>query len=232
MTIAISFASAIGLAADARAQATTGSWQIGLATRALSYTKTTITSQTEFSPPIVNERSSTDWGFGERSNASLELGYGLGRHLVLGAFVALEGVAQSQNDWITGRRYEHSEFSLAAGPRVDLMLLPASIVRPFLGVAAGIIRTNRSDDWSTLSTGVPNATPNANTDDTHSSMPGWTLRGRLGIRWFIGPHFSLDPAFSFDGSFTSDTPYGEGYSVDERSFAFGLTLGGSGWIGP
>jgi hypothetical protein len=61
----------IGLVHGARAQETAGSWQIGVATRALSYTQATITTQSNYFPPIVNERSSWDWGFGERSNVGL-----------------------------------------------------------------------------------------------------------------------------------------------------------------
>jgi hypothetical protein len=230
--IGVSIVSAIiGLVRGASAQATAGSWQIGVATRALSYTTATTTTQLVYSTPIVNERSSWDWGFGERSNVSFEPGYGLGQHVVLGALVALEGKAQSQKDWATGESYQHSDFSFVAGPRLDLMFKPESIVRPFVGIAAGIVRANHSDERSPLSTGAPISGVRPIRDDTYSSMPGWTLRSRLGIRWFIGPHFSLDPSFFFDGSFTSDKPY-DGYDVRRSSLAFGVSLGASGWIGP
>ncbi len=230
-TIGILTAASLLVVRDAGAQATGGAWQIGLSTRALSYTKTTITTDGPVFSNFDNGQTSFAWGFGERSNLGLDLGHGLGDNFVLGAFLALQGQAQSQNDRITGRSFRHSEFSLVAGPRLDWLPLPASKVRPFIGVGAGIVRSNHSDDSSTLSTWAdPGARPIR--EESPSGMSGWALVSRLGIRWFLNPHFSIDPALFFDGSITSDDGDGTGYELRQTNLVFGLGIGGSGWIGP
>ncbi len=238
---------AIGIASivssRAQAQTTAGALQLGVGTNFLTYSSANIT---QHNTPIDNagtlgdlktiERNTT-WGLSNRNGVSLEGGYGITDSLVLGGILEM-------GDWSnttgpdgmsrTVARNKESMFSLFIGPKLDYMLLPESVVRPFFGVALGLVRRTDTRESTLLNAAGAAVT----TTDSDVGLTGVGLQGRAGIRWFLTPGFSLDPAFVF--GFTSasgsiSVPAGAGatrsYDMSASGYTVGLRVAFSGWIG-
>jgi hypothetical protein len=216
----------------APAQAVAGSLQLGLTTNVVSHERLTTTSRYP-AGDFDFETTSTQAGFGQKSTVGIEIGYGLDEHWVLGGLAALRG---SSTSWDTGTRgnggnNERRTFSLFLGPKFDYMLGSASSLRFFAGGAVGFVRlTDREDSkWLVpLSSGFG---PYFSTDPD-SSLAGFKLAGRVGLRWFATTWLSIDPAFFFDGSFLSGHgPHSASADAKAKGYTFGLSLAASGWMG-
>ena len=125
---------------------------------------------------------------------------------------------------------KQSIFQLFIGPKLDIMFLPDSRVRPFIGAAIGLVRDTNTQTHT--------ATNNVTTTPYDGGWTGLGLLGRAGIRCFLTPGFSLDPAFvvsfaTLSGSTTYPAP-GVGtvnYDTGATGYNLGLSVAASGWVG-
>jgi hypothetical protein len=225
------------VSAQAKAQNIEHSLQLGLGTNFLTYESGTITQNQPQPDGSTLEYKTVDqtttWGFSSRNPLSLEAGYGITDSLVIGGMLQLGGWANTigaQNVTAAGGRQHESRFSLFIGPKLDFMLLPDSMVRPFVGGAIGLVR--RTD---TIETTNQN---NITTTQSDLGQTGIGLMARAGIRWFLTPGFSIDPAFMFGFGWTSggiDVPAGAGATrnidTSANGYTVGLSVAFSGWVG-
>lgn len=214
---ALSVVVAAGVAAPrAHAQETAGAFQLGLSTSFISYTSGT----TEVELPtgdVSADVSEVNWGFTGDNGVVLELGYGVTDIVILGGFVQLGGSSQTTQVDLPGEpEVDRTEFNLLIGPKVDVMFSPGNAVRPFIGAGVAFAMSKIDDE----DTG----------NDT--SLTGVNLIGRVGLRAFAAPGFSIDPAVVFGwGAAWGEVDTGP-TDVDTNGSAFnvGLGLGFSGWI--
>ena len=222
----------------AKAQTVANALQIGLGTGFVNYSSSTLTEHRPLVTGGTNDykldTTNTTWGFANRNGVFLEVGYGLNDMFVLGGLLQLGGTSQTVTTPAGApagatTQTKESMFNLFIGPKLDVMFLPDSRVRPFVGAAIGLVRfTDNIQDT------------NANNVTTTPYDGGWTgvgLLGRAGIRCFLPPGFSLDPAFVFgfdtlSGSTTR--PVGAGttnYDTGATGYNLGLSVAASGWVG-
>ncbi len=200
-----------GTLVAAPAHATEGAVQLGIGTPFLVHTNATLTEEAEVVGESETERSTTAWGLGH--NLWGEVGYGVSDSLVLGAFVQLAGTSlKLENE--NGNEADGSQLIYFIGPKLDFMFMPGSQVRPFIGAVAGLY--GESTD----------------SDTTESSLTGFQLHGRAGLRAFVTESFSLDPAFFLAWATASGERENPllNTDLDYSAVSFGVTLGLSGWI--
>jgi opacity protein-like surface antigen len=233
--------SIVGLASlistHASAQNIERALQLGLGTNLITYSSASITQNVPAGNGTTIEYESvnrtTVWGLGSRNNVTFEGGYGITDSLVLGGMLELGGWSNTTGpDTITAGdpRRTDSMFSLFLGPKLDFMLLPDSVVRPFIGGAIGLVRQSYSIETTNQN--------NITEPQADFGVTGVGLLARAGIRWFLTPGFSIDPAFVFGfatASGSTGTPVGGGATRNDDTSATGYTLGlrvgFSGWIG-
>lgn len=194
----------------AHAQTTEGALQLGLATPLFTYTSVSLSAE-QGGLETDTDTSSTEWGL--RQSVTGEIGYGVGEGLVLGALVQLGGASQTIEP--EGQEeQESSDFGLFLGPKIDYMFSPGQRVRPFVGAVAGISVAS---------------TENGNLE---TSLTGFDLQGRVGLRAFVADGFSFDPALLVGwGTASGELDVGA-LSADLSASAFfvGLLVGFSGWV--
>jgi opacity protein-like surface antigen len=236
----IGFASMVST--QAKAQNIEHALQLGLGTNFLTYSSTTLTQDVSQPDPNDPRREvtvqyktvnrTTEWGLSNRSGINLEAGYGITDSLVLGGILQLGGWSNTTGPkTITNGdpRITNSTFSLFIGPKLDFMLLPDSMVRPFVGAAIGLVRQTYSIEQETQN--------NVTTNPANIGTTGVGLLARAGVRWFLTPGFSIDPALVFGvntGSGSTEHPNGQGRQSDDTTatgYSIGLSLAFSGWIG-
>ncbi len=199
--------------APAFAQSVEEHFQIGLATPIIAYSTGSI--EYEGGGPFDTEVdvSSTQWGLGHA--VAGEFGYGLNDALVLGAFLQLGGESQTL-EFENGTEDDTDSFRFFLGPKIDYMFLEGKTVRPFVGGIVGL--TVDSSDSGT----------------TETSLTGFQLQGRVGLRAFVTETFSIDPAFYMGWETASGEvePPAPAPSTDVSASAFnvGVTVGVSGWV--
>lgn len=230
-------------ATNARAQAVANALQLGLGTGFITYSNPTYT---EHNHPVLGgvhdetiSTPTTVWGLNSRSGITLEGGYGINDMFVIGGLLQLGGwstsIETTQYNGVgaqTGTiKQRESVFDLFLAPKLDVMFMPDSRVRPFVGGALGLVHYSRS---------IENTT--ANNVIWRSYDGGWTglgLMARAGIRWFLTPGFSIDPAFVFGGSFMSGSTTHQlnqgtaalNYDTGVAGYTLGLNVAFSGWVG-
>ena len=227
------------LATNAHAQAVAGALQVGIGTGLVSYTSPTYTvhnypvgpgaivGDLKTNPPI------TTWGFASRNGVTLEGGYGLNDMFVIGGMLQLGGWSQSSLPGPGNATEKTSMFDLFIAPKLDVMFLPESRVRPFVGGAIGLTHFGTTTERTTPAAGGATVTTTQNS----AGATGIGLLGRAGIRWFLTPGFSIDPAFVFSYSAMSgstEEPRGAAtvsYDSSMNSYTIGLNVGFSGWVG-
>lgn len=211
----------------AHAQKTEGALQLALGTDFLTYTS----ASTAVDVPGVGERTlktkAFNWGFASRNGVNLEGGYGLTESLVLGGFLALGGRSDTTKLDADGADEDtESRFDLTLAPKIDYMFSPGSKLRPFIGGALGITYHSQKTESHDPQT-------NTTTTSLDASATGLLLMGRVGLRWFLAPGFSLDPALMFGWIPFSSGSYKVGatsYDADLSQFSLGLSVAASGWM--
>jgi outer membrane protein W len=201
----------------ARAQKTEGAFQLGLSTSVLSYSTGTLEVESEtLGLEADADISTTSWGIGEDSPVTLELGYGVTDMLVIGGFLRLGGTSQETDyDQAEFPDSESSEFSMLLGPKLDVMFSPGNTVRPFVGAGVGLLIQSSED-----------------ADENETSLTGFQLVGRAGLRAFLADGFSLDPALDIGwgtASGEAESAVGD-LDLSASVFNVGVSLGLSGWI--
>lgn len=200
---------ALSAASPAMAQDTDGALQLGLTTPIFSYT--TGSTTTEFGGDETEiDTSNTTWGL--RDEVVGEIGFGLGDSLVLGGILQIGGTSLTQGEGED--EAESSEFGVLIGPKLDFMFSPGQKVRPFLGAAAGLVLAS------------------SEAGPVETSVTGFQLIGRAGMRAFLSNGFSLDPALVVSWSTASGEVETGGPSADISVSAvnIGVALGFSGWL--
>ncbi len=226
---------------SAKAQTVAGALQLGLGTSFVNYSSSNITEHRPLAGGATEDYkispATTTWGFADRNGATLEAGYGLNDMFVLGGLLQLGGWSQSiqtpapapAGATITNKE---SFFTLFIGPKLDVMFLPDSRVRPFVTGAIGLVRMTDTRQTTTAA--------NVTTTSYDEGSTGGGLLLRAGIRCFLTPGFSLDPAFvfgyagAFSGSTTIPNPVGPGtvnYDTSASGYNLGLSVVASGWVG-
>ena len=197
-------------ARPAAAQDVEGAFQLGLGTSILTYESITTTVETAAGDQDTDS-STTTWGV--RDEVVGELGYGLTESLVLGGFVQLGG-SSTTTEPEGGEETETSEFGLFLGPKLDFMFMPGQKVQPFVGAVAGL------------------AMASADNGAFETSLTGFQLMGRAGIRAFLADSFSLDPALALSWVTASGEADSGPVNVDisASGFTIGVMLGVSGWL--
>jgi hypothetical protein len=200
----------LGSAATSHAQNTEGAFQLGLSTALFSYTNTTVTGEAG-GVESDTDSSTTSWGI--RDSAAAELGYGVTDSLVLGGFLQLGGESSSVEPE-GEEESESSEFELLLGPKLDFMFSPGQKVRPFVGAMAGLLMASAEDEAS------------------ETSLTGFQLLGRVGLRAFVAPGFSIDPALALSWFTASgEAEFGPTtVDVSASGINVGLLIGFSGWV--
>lgn len=223
---------------SAKAQTVAGALQLGLGTNFVDYSSYPITAHVPVGAGTQDYKISpgtTTWGFAQRNGVTLEAGYGLTDMFVLGGLLQLGGWSQNVDTplapgspLMTSRK--ESMFNLFIGPKFDVMFLPDSRVRPFVGAAVGLVRMTDT---------VQNTNQNnVTTTPTDSGWTGVGLLGRAGVRCFLTPGFSLDPMFvagfaTLSGSTTVPGPGATTLNYDSSitGYNLGLNVTASGWVG-
>lgn len=210
----------------AHAQKTEGALQLGLGTDFLTYTNASMKVDVPGGERTLKTKT-FNWGFASRNGVNLEGGYGLSDSLVLGGIVGLGGRSETTKlDQPGANENTDSTFELMLAPKIDYMFSPDSRLRPFVGGALGII-------YQSAKTEFHNADTNTTTTESDASATGLLLMGRVGLRWFLAPGFSLDPAFVFGWIPFASGSYKAGatsYDADAHQFSLGLSVAASGWI--
>ena len=233
--IAIGFVSIVS--GHAQAQTTAGALQLGLGTNFVTYSSENITEhQPQPNGTTLDYKQverNTNWGLANNNGVTLEGGYGITDILVLGGLLEMGGWSHTYGpDAATAGDPKRNDFrfSFFIAPKIDVMFLPDSVVRPFVGAAVGLVRNTLTQQ----------TTDQANVTRTPVDFgaTGIGLLGRVGIRWFLTPGFSLDPAFVFGynaGSGSTVVPAGgaatQSLDTSVNGYSVGLRLGLSGWIG-
>jgi hypothetical protein len=208
--VMLSLVASLSFASGAAAQATEGAFQLALSTDLVSYSSVSLEAD-EFDDDL--ETKTTRWGL--RDQVEIELGYGVGELVVIGAFVTLGGASQELEEGDESR--EASELTAAIGPKVDVLLSPGAAVRPLVSAYVG---------FATSSQEVVGG--------LEQSITGFELGARLGLHWFATEGFSLMPAAMFSyasgsGDIEADgSP--ESIDISSSGFQIALMLGASGWI--
>jgi hypothetical protein len=190
-----------------------GAFQLGLSTGVLSYQSTSF--ELENDGPTV-DASSVTWGI--RNDVSVELGYGLSRNIVLGGVLNLGGDSNTAKQRNAPDQNE-SEFSLALGPKLDVMFGSGGKVMPFVG--ALVLVDHQSGDTG---------------DGNESSQTVFSFGARLGLRAFLVESLSLDPSIFVGGhvgsgsskSTDNASTFEQDYSVS--GFQIGVNIALSGWL--
>jgi hypothetical protein len=239
--IAIGFVSIVS--SRAQAQTTAGALQLGLGTNLLTYSSDTISEHQVLNNGTTIEykgiEQNTTWGLANRNGIYLDAGYGITDMLVLGGMLQLGSWSNTTGDRDLGNNNgtaqanEH-RFTLFLGPKLDVMFLPDTVVRPFVGVGLGLVRHTYTTETTTHN--GAGATITATPNDL--GVTGVGLLARAGIRWFLTPGFSLDPAFVFGFSSATGTmvipPNGQTnghFDTGVTGYTVGLQMAFSGWIG-
>ncbi len=162
------------LSSLALAQDVEGAIQLGLGTGFITYSKNSGEVETPLTDIDV-DTSRTTWGLHDRSPLMLEGGYGLTDSLVLGGLLVLGGNSESIDVEGTDEETD-STFNLLLAPKVDYLFMPSSKLRPFVGGALGLAVQNTDSSSA----------------DTETSLWGLGLLGRVGLKWFPVPGFSID----------------------------------------
>lgn len=194
----------------AAAQKTENSFQLGLHTALVSYTKSTLEVD-----DTGEEADESDVHWGVRRQVRLEIGYGVGPMVVLGGLVVLGGDSQTIKPK-GGEEREADDFSAIIAPKLDVLFVPGARVRPLLTLGLGL--NVASTDNGT----------------TETSWLGVAALGRIGLRCFASESFSIDPALALfwttgsgegkvDGQLSDVNLSNSGYSIS-------LELGFSGWL--
>ena len=236
---------AVGLisivSSHASAQTVANHLQIGLGTDLVSYS--TFTQRVTAPPPppaapvgtvdYKFDLHQTRWGISDRSNLNLEIGYGLNDMFVIGGLLTLGGWSGYRHDERNAslNHIQDSTFNLFIGPKFDVMFLPESRIRPFVGGIIGLTRVTENQ------TATNNASVTTTQLDTGYTGVGIFARG--GIRWFLTQGFSLDPALvlgfaTMSGSAQGVAPVGANaasYDSGLTGFSIGLGVTASGWVG-
>lgn len=224
----------------ASAQTVANSLQIGLGTDLVSYSNYTMSVTAPPPPPAAAgatmdykfDLHQTRWGVSDHSNVNLDIGYGINDMFVIGGMLVLGGWSGYNHSEQTQspNHNQDSTFSLFIGPKLDIMFLPDSRVRPFVGAVVGLQRVAEN------TTATNNVSVTTTTLDTGYTGVGLYARG--GIRWFLTPGFSLDPAFMIGFATMSGSAQGMvnpalGASYDSglTGFSLGLGVAASGWVG-
>ena len=202
--------------ATAHAQETQGAFQLGLGTPVFTYGSSTTTLELG-GEEQETETSGIGWGIPQ--DAMFELGYGVTDMIVVGGLLELSGTSQTQEpDDPDADELEASGLALVVLPKIDVMFSPGQKIRPFVGAAGGLLMTSTK-----LSSG----------DFTQeSSLLGVQLLGRVGLRAFLAPGFSLDPAAFVVWSTASGEIEAETTTFDVKTtnLAAGVLVVASGWI--
>ncbi len=230
---------AVGLlslfASNAHAQAVAGALQLGMGTGLVNYTNPSFTQHR--AADYKQENPTTTWGFASRNGVTLEGGYGLNDMFVIGGLMQLGGWSQSAETTPPGdgtTKVKSSTFDLFLGPKLDVMFMPDSRVRPFVGGAIGFAHYGVSQE-----TTAPLGAGTVTRKDFDGAWNGVGFLGRAGIRWFLTPGFSIDPALVFSYTALSGSmnypvaPAGAtvNYDTPASSYMLGLNVGLSGWVG-
>jgi len=237
----VAMLTAVGLvsmfATGAKAQTVAGALQLGVGTGLVNYSSPKYTAHEPAGAGTVDyeiDRPVTTWGFASRNGVMLEGGYGLNDMLVLGGIIQLGGWSFTEERPVAtaaGARDKDSvsTFDLFIAPKLDVMFLPESRVRPFVGGAIGLKHLSYVQEH----TGANSVT----TTQYDLGLTGIGLLARAGIRWFLTPGFSIDPAFvfGFDAmSGSTSVPAGAGmasYDTGANGYMLGLNIAASGWVG-
>jgi hypothetical protein len=157
------------------------------------------------------DNSTTSWGIGDEVFA--EIGYGLGDSMVLGALVTLHG-ASSSSEPEGGTESESSEFEFTLGPKFEYMFSAGQSVRPFLGAVVAV------------------ALAGAEQGSVETSLTGFQLAARGGLRAFLADGLSLDPSLLVGWVTASgDVDVGAASTdVSASGFNVQVSLGLSGWL--
>jgi hypothetical protein len=194
-----------------------GQLQLGLNTPVLTASRLT-EEQERDGNDVTTDIAGSEWGLFKET--TLEVGYGIGGDVVLGALLQFGGGSANfdPDDDVSVER-DDEVFHLMAGPKLDVMFLKKK-VRPFFTVAAGYVNS-----WTTQDSEGGGL-------DTDFETTGFRGIGRLGARLFLARGFSFDPMFQFTYRYESDVrdDGGGDYDVDVRGFEAGLVLGFSGWL--
>jgi opacity protein-like surface antigen len=214
-------------AVAAEAQTSEHALQLGFGTDIITYTN--LSADIHQDQEWTNDRSTTRWGFSDRSSLNFEGGYGLGESFVLGGIVQLGGWSQKDDPHENDLWTKSTTFDLLVAPKLDYMFLPGERIRPFLGAAVGV------KYFSEKHTTQVNTNRAATRTDLDMSATGLALIARAGVRFFLTQGFSLDPAFSVmwlptaSGSWSGAN--GISYDMSAHGYTLGLTVAASGWIG-
>lgn len=201
-------------AGQASAQNVAGAVQLGLGTDIVSYSNNTL----EVDAPtgdLETETSTTEWGITGESGVSFEVGYGASEAIVAGAFLLLGG-SSTETEGELGEEGEESEMTIGVGPKVDFMLSQGSSARPFVSALAGFLHTS-SESAANVEIGAS----------------GFVIGGRVGVRWFAAPGFSVDPQVGVNYlSVSGEAEPDIGDAVDVSASGYGISLGVafSGWL--
>jgi len=204
------FLTAMIWAAPVCAQSTEGALQLGLGAGILNHSSLTVTTEAA-GVESDTDSSNTSWGIGD--NAFGEIGYGLGDSMVLGALVTLQG-ASSSSESEGGTESESSEFEFTLGPKFDYMFSAGQSVRPFVGAVVAFALANQEQG------------------SVETSLTGFMLAARGGLRAFLAKGFSLDPSLMVGWStFSGDLDVGAASAdVSASGFNVQLSLSFSGWL--
>lgn len=194
---------------------------VGSGTLALTLT-TTLASYSQLSfvlqPQGVADMSGTitNVAWGPSTNAvTLELGYGLSSHALLGVYLEFGGSTLTTKIQDLGINQDVSTARFLVGPKFEFLFSDSGTLRPFVLGVAGFT-------WA----------PQQNTDQA-VSLTGFQVLAGAGLHWHITENFSIDPALHAGGG----TGWG---SVNQGTYrntpahgslvTAGLVLGATGWI--
>lgn len=231
------------VSSQAQAQTVANALQIGLGTDIISYSSSTLRVTAPAGPAAAagattdykSNVGETRWGVSSHSNVSLDVGYGLNDNFVVGGVLVFGGWTEStQPQYGAQANAQRSTFSFFIGPKLDYLFLPDSRVRPFVGAVIGLARN--TDNRTT-------SAANVTVTQSDETLTGLGLLGRVGIRWFLTPGFSIDPALSLgfhtlSGSATGAPAFvaptvvpGTSYDSGLTGYSIGFGVTASGWVG-
>lgn len=198
------------MASTVGAQRSQDKFQLGLGMPLFAYVDTTLENDDS---GLELDQTVVSWGV---YNAPLlELGYGAGAGLVVGGLVQFGGESYS----VDGSDESLSVMRLFLAPKFDYMFSAGEPLRPFLGVAAGVVHSSASIE-----------------DGVEGSSTGFAVMGRAGLRYFAAEGLSIDPHLAIMYSTaSSDEAVAQGIalatddiSVSALSVIAYLTI--SGWL--
>jgi hypothetical protein len=222
----VKLATALGIVAGvvwtapAAAQKVDGAVHLALSTEFVSYTKLDYTLETDFPAGDYDGKTSTTrWGFADDNGAMIEVGYGLSEMFVLGGFLQLGGQTVTEEAEPLNEEFDTDTFAVAVGPKLDILFLEDSKVRPYV----------------TVMLGVGHASTDTEASNTKNSSTQFLVQAGGGIRWFAAPGFSLDPGLMLglatgSGEYEPDLVGVDHWDTSGTALHVGLSLALSGWI--